>query len=124
MAKVVSIQVIQLLEMVGNKAFGFGLTYYPESNGADGVIRVEGNDAKPEWRPTGPFNSKGKGVEIKHIEVKRGNIILNNSHVYDRAGFIAVEAPIINDPVETDIEGVPWDQVHAAALAHKQRVFG
>lgn len=81
----------------GNKAYGFGLVFYPDVNGADGIMRTEGNDAKPEWVITGPWNAKlprhakGEGVEIKHLEVKRDKVIVNHSYVYDRVGFIALK---------------------------------
>lgn len=81
----------------GNKAYGFGLVFYPDVNGADGVMRTEGNDAKPEWIITGPWNAKlprhakGEGVTITHLEIKRDKVIVNKTYVYDRVGFIALK---------------------------------
>lgn len=79
-------------------AYGFGLFFLPDVNGADGVIRVDNNSNKPEWIPSGPWNAKlpkhgsANGVEIKHIDVTRDKVIINNHFVYDRAGFIALKA--------------------------------
>lgn len=124
MAKVVTIQVHELIDMVGNKARGFGMTFYPETNGADGVIRTENNSAKPEWKPTGPYNSKGKGVEIKHLWARRDKIIVNDTYVYDRAGFIAVEAPILNEDFDAKPDEGTLKSAALAILAHSMFVNG
>lgn len=118
MTRVIGIPVSDLLKMVGNKAFGFGLTFFPETDGANGVIQ-SGSEDKPVWLPAGPFNSKGGGTVIEHIEVRNrsGKVIINNSKVYDLAGFIAVKAPIINDPVEPKNSGRSMKDVVAARAA-------
>lgn len=97
MPTAIALPVHELLEVKGNKAYGFGLVFYPDVNGADGVMRSTKNDMKPEWVVTGPWNAKlprhakGEGVEIKHLEVKRDKVIINHSFVYDRVGFIALK---------------------------------
>lgn len=97
MPTAIALPVHELLEVKGNKAYGFGLIFYPDINGADGVTLRTDNANKPEWIVTGPWNAKlprhakGEGVEIKHLEVRRDKVIINHAYVYDRVGFIALK---------------------------------
>lgn len=112
MVTAIALPVHELLEMKGNKFYGFDLVFYPDVNGADGVMRSTKNDMKPEWIITGPWaaklprHAKGEGVTIKHLEVKRDKVIINHSYVYDRVGFIALKADrVTSDEMIAEVIG-------------------
>lgn len=109
-----------------HSAYGFGKFFLPDVNGADGVERADNNSNMPEWKPTGPWNAKlprhgsANGVEIKHIDVTRDKVIINNHFVYDRVGFIALKAEHAN--VDEAI-GQALSAKDAAALMHVAAVL-
>lgn len=122
MPTAIALPVHELLEVKGNKAYGFGLIFYPDVNGADGVMRRADNANKPEWVVTGPWNAKlprhakGEGVEIKHLEVNRDKVIINHTYVYDRVGFIALKFQ--GQALEDALSEQALTAKDAAALMH------